>query len=69
MPATVCRMPMTHAIARAVATDAGNRSMRAGGRRAWSEADYNAAVEVFNYHWPQERELERFEEIRTVRRP
>ena len=29
----------------AAATDAGNRSMRAGGRTAWSEADYIAACD------------------------
>ena len=35
-------------VARAAATDAGNRAMRAAGRKAWSEEDYNAAVTEFN---------------------
>lgn len=36
------------ALIRAASTDAGNRSMRKGGRSAWSECDQNAA---FNEFW------------------
>lgn len=35
---------LTYALAIAAGRDAGVRSMRAGGRRAWSEDDWNAAV-------------------------
>jgi len=38
---------MTVRIARAAGWDAGNRSMRAGGRTAWNEDDWNVACEVF----------------------
>lgn len=51
------RLTMTREFARAAATDAGNRSMRAGGRGAWSEADYNAAVAEYERLWSVEREL------------
>jgi hypothetical protein len=40
-------------LARAAASDAGNRSMRVGGRTAWSEDDYSAACEEFNRLWPE----------------
>ena len=43
----ICKMPMTKEIARAAAMDAGNRAMRAGGRKAWSAEDYNVACEEF----------------------
>lgn len=36
------KMPLTHAIVRAIATDAANRSMRKGGRTAWNRSDANA---------------------------
>jgi hypothetical protein len=39
---------MTDALARAAATDAGNRSMRAAGREKWDAGDYDAAVAEFN---------------------
>jgi hypothetical protein len=48
------RMPMTQEIARAVAWDAGNASMRTAGRRAWSEEDYNIACTMFERFWPLE---------------
>jgi hypothetical protein len=35
-------------IARAAATDAGNRSMRAAGRTAWDATDYDVAVLEYN---------------------
>jgi hypothetical protein len=38
---------MTVRIARAAGWDAGNRSMKAGGRTAWNEEDWNVACEVF----------------------
>lgn len=34
-------------IARAAGWDAGNRSMKAAGRTAWNEEDWNVACEVF----------------------
>lgn len=34
---------MTRALAIAASRDAGNRSMRAGGRKAWAVKDFNAA--------------------------
>lgn len=36
------------AVARAAGADAGNRSMRAGGRSKWSADDYDAAARTFN---------------------
>jgi hypothetical protein len=36
------------AIARAAGRDEGNRSMRAAGRSAWNEDDWNAACETFD---------------------
>jgi len=38
----------TQAIAHAAGWDAGNRVMRAAGRTAWNEDDWDAACEVFN---------------------
>lgn len=49
--------PLTRALAWAASTDAGNASMRAGGRTAWSDDDYNAAVETFDRLWPIERDI------------
>lgn len=37
------KMPLTEEIAQRIATDVGDRSMRAGGRVAWSEEDYHVA--------------------------
>lgn len=48
----------TRLLAWSAATDAGNRSMRAAGREAWDETDYNAAVAEFERLWPIETELE-----------
>jgi hypothetical protein len=36
-------------IARAAGEDAANRRMRKAGRRRWTEADYNHAVNVMNH--------------------
>lgn len=49
---------MTRGIAWAIATDAGNASMKRGGRNGWSEDDYQEAVDTFNRLWPVEREIE-----------
>jgi hypothetical protein len=38
---------VTRTILWAQATDAGNRSMRAAGRTAWSEEDCNVACEAY----------------------
>jgi hypothetical protein len=43
---------MTYLIAHAAAADAADRSMRAAGRKAWSEDDYNAAVAEFERLFP-----------------
>lgn len=40
------RIPVTISLALAAGQDAGNRSMRAAGRSAWSEDDWNAAAAV-----------------------
>lgn len=42
------KLIITDSIARAAATDAGNRAMRAGGRSAWSKKDYAACILEFN---------------------
>lgn len=39
---------LTPELARAAGWDAGNRSMRAAGRKAWNEEDYQAAVDTEN---------------------
>ena len=44
---------MTYEIAKAAAWDAGNRSMRAAGRPAWSAEDYNACCAEFNRLMPE----------------
>jgi hypothetical protein len=36
---------MTYKIAMAAAQDAGNRAMRAGGRKVWSAGDYRKACD------------------------
>jgi len=45
---------MTYQLAQAASFDAANRSMRAAGRTAWSEEDYNAHVREFDRLWPLE---------------
>ena len=42
------RPTMTHEIAWAAATDAGNRHMKEHGRLVWDESDKNAAVGTYN---------------------
>jgi len=40
-------MNATYDVARAAGQDAGNARMRKAGRTAWSRADYNESVRVF----------------------
>jgi hypothetical protein len=40
-------IPVDRKVLWAQAADAGNRSMRAAGRTAWSEEDYNVACEAY----------------------
>lgn len=41
------RIEMTYELAMAAGRDAGNRSMRRGGRTCWAVADWNVACETF----------------------
>jgi hypothetical protein len=50
------RATVTYAIAHAAAWDAGNRSMRNGGRTAWNADDYAACWAEFNQLMPQDEE-------------
>lgn len=43
---------LTREIAQAASWDAANRSMRAGGRKAWDEEDADVAAREFNRLWP-----------------
>lgn len=47
---------LTKELARAAATDAGNRSMRDGGRTVWNADDRNVAFAEFNRLWPMSRD-------------
>ena len=61
MPAPTTRRPrLTYAMAHAASTDAGNRSMRAGGRTAWSQDDLNAAAQEFDRIYPDPYAGQRF---------
>jgi hypothetical protein len=51
------KLVITYEIARAIGEDAGDSAMRSAGRTAWSEDDYNAAVEAFNTAYPLEVHL------------
>ena len=42
---------MTEAIARSMAWDEANRSMKKGKRKKLSKADYNVAVKTYNKLW------------------
>ena len=44
----MARPVLTYQLVWAAATDAGNRSMRKAGRKAWNRADYNASVREFH---------------------
>jgi hypothetical protein len=48
---------MTREFARAASMDAANARMRKAGRVAWSRADFNEAVRVFNRLWPIENDV------------
>lgn len=52
------KLTMTRDLAWAAAMDEANRSMRRGGRKAWSREDYNVAVDTFNRLWPLENDLQ-----------
>jgi hypothetical protein len=41
-------MKMTYTIAHAAGWDAANKQMRAAGRTAWNEEDYNLAARTMN---------------------
>ena len=43
---------MTRELAYAASLDAGNRAMRAGGRKTWNEEDYRAVSREFDRLWP-----------------
>jgi hypothetical protein len=47
-------MRITYKLTHAASIDAGNRSMRKGGRTAWNEDDYGACVDEFNRLIPEE---------------
>jgi hypothetical protein len=47
------RPEMDRDLARAAATDAANRQMRAAGRKVWSREDYDLACEMFARLWPE----------------
>jgi hypothetical protein len=49
---------ITPELARAAATDAGNRAMRAAGRNRWSAEDYAAAVREFERLQPPQKEAD-----------
>jgi hypothetical protein len=46
------RIELTRELAWAASMDAGNRAMRAAGRKSWTEEDSNAAWREFNRLWP-----------------
>lgn len=48
------KIKMTMELAHAAAMDAGNRSAKAHGRKAWNEDDYNVAVAEYERLWPLE---------------
>jgi hypothetical protein len=45
------RIVMTQELARAAATDEGNRHMRSEGRTKWNQDDFIAAASMFNKLW------------------
>lgn len=53
------RPRMTYELAMAAAKDAANAQMRKAGRKAWSQEDYNRAVETFNALWTAHLKEER----------
>lgn len=57
------RIKLDRALASAAGRDAGNRSMRAAGRKHWNEDDYNAAARECNrlFDIIEAEEFRRFE--------
>lgn len=51
--------PLSYGQAMEAAREAGTLSMEKAGRKAWSRADHNAAVKVFNDLYPQSPEERR----------
>lgn len=54
---------LTRELAWAASQDAANQTMRAGGRTAWSEEDYNVAVAEFDRLWPARLDIKASKEI------
>ena len=50
------RITLTRALAWAASMDAGNRSARKAGRKAWASEDLDAAIAEFDRLWPRERD-------------
>lgn len=50
---------MTYELAMAASRDAGSRHMRAAGRTAWNEDDWNAAVTEFDRMYPAPEPINR----------
>ncbi len=48
----MARIELTRELAVAAGWDAANRSMRAAGRKIWTEDDADIAAEEFNRLWP-----------------
>ena len=46
-------MKMTYRLAHAIGADTANRQMRASGRAAWNEEDYDLAARTFNDCFPR----------------
>lgn len=49
-------MKLTRDLAWSASIDAGNRSMRAAGRKAWNAEDYLAAAREFDRLWPASKD-------------
>lgn len=48
----ISRIRMTRELAQAASWDAANNSMRAAGRKVWTDKDIDAANQVFEQLWP-----------------
>ena len=46
------RVKLTRELAYAASVDAGNRAMRAAGRKAWTQDDQRIAIREFDRLWP-----------------
>ena len=49
----MARIVLTEALARAIAWDAADASMRAAGRTIWNQEDYNVCARTFDRLWPE----------------